>query len=170
MWVTRPDEAARLYGLDDEALARATEKQSHFILGAMSVRGERFTFPLSVENPSRLAASRILLAGEAAHVLPPIGAQGLNMGLRDASDIADIVGDEIAAGGDIGASHVLSMYRRKRAADIATRTFAIDIANRSLLADFALAQPARAIGLQLIGSIGPLRRFAMREGLSPFWR
>ncbi len=170
VWVSRPDEAARLHALSDAELGREAERQSHSILGAMNVEGERFTFPLSIERPARLAAQRIVLAGESAHVLPPIGAQGLNMGLRDAADLAGIVGDCVAIGDDPGSESVLASYERSRKADIATRTFAIDLANRSLLSDFLPVQPARAIGLGLIGSIGPLRRLAMREGLSPSWR
>ena len=127
-------------------------------------------FPLAIEQPRQFAQHRIALVGEAAHVLPPIGAQGLNMGLRDAGDIADIVRDAIGAGEDPGAPHVLDRYNSARRADVASRTFAIDIANRSLLSDFLPMQSLRAAGLHLIGSFGPLRRVAMREGLAPSWR
>jgi 2-octaprenyl-6-methoxyphenol hydroxylase len=103
-------------------------------------------------------------------VLPPIGAQGLNLGLRDAADIAEIVRDAMAASEDPGAPQVLQRYGQARRADIRSRTFAIDMANRSLLSDFLPMQSLRAAGLHLIGSFGPLRRIAMREGLAPSWR
>lgn len=170
VWVSRPDEAARLHALDDASMGQAVERQSHSMLGAMTVEGPRFMFPLSIEKPSQLAAKRIALAGESAHVLPPIGAQGLNMGLRDAIDLAEIVGECLALGGDPGSDEVLTAYVRSRKPDIVSRTFAIDLANRSLLSEFLPLQPARALGLHLIGSIGPLRRLAMREGLAPSWR
>lgn len=170
VWVSRPGEAARLHALGDIELGTAAERQSHSMLGAMRVEGARFMFPLSMEKPAQLAAKRIVLAGESAHVLPPIGAQGLNMGLRDATDLAEIVGECLALGGDPGADDVLAAYARSRKPDIVSRTFAIDLANRSLLNEFLPLQPARALGLHLIGSIGPLRRFAMREGLAPSWR
>ena len=112
----------------------------------------------------------MVLVGESAHVVPPIGAQGLNMGLRDAADIADIAGKAISAGEDPGAPRVLARYQSARRSDVMSRTFAIDIANRSLLSDFLPIQSLRAAGLHLIGSIGPLRRLAMREGLAPSWR
>jgi 2-octaprenyl-6-methoxyphenol hydroxylase len=127
-------------------------------------------FPLAIEQPRQFARARIALIGEAAHVLPPIGAQGLNMGLRDAADIADVVRDALAAGEDPGTSAVLNRYASARHADVASRTFAIDIANRSLLSAFLPIQSLRAAGLHLIGSFGPLRRLAMREGLAPSWR
>src|SRR3954470_9984095 len=170
VWVTSPAEAARLMALDDDALSAAAERQSHSILGRMRVEPDRHLFPLAIEQPRQVAANRIVLAGESAHVLPPIGAQGLNMGLRDAADIADIARDALAAGEDPGAPQVLARFERARRSDISSRTFVIDIANRSLLSDFLPVQSARALGLHLIGAFGPLRRLAMREGLAPSWR
>lgn len=170
VWVTTPDEAARLQALGDDELGEAAERQSHSILGRMRAQSGRYVFPLSIETPSALAAQRIALAGEAAHALPPIGAQGLNMGLRDAADLAAIVSRARERSEDIGADHNLSRYAAARRADIFSRTFAIDMANRSLLSDLLPVQSLRAMGLHLIGSVGPIRRLAMREGLSPSWR
>lgn len=170
VWVTSPAEAERLRALDDEALGEAAERQSHSLLGKMRAESGRHVFPLAIEQPAALGAQRIVLVGEAAHVLPPIGAQGLNMGLRDAADLAAIVRETHTSGQDIGSPHVLSRYIRTRRADIISRTIAIDFANRSLLSDFLPAQSLRALGLHAIGAFGPIRRIAMREGLSPWWR
>lgn len=170
VWVSAPAEAERLRGLSDEDLSVAIEKQSHSILGRMTVEPGRNLFPLAIERPQSFGRARIALVGEAAHVVPPIGAQGLNLGLRDAADIARLAGEAIAAGQDPGADDLLKRYDRARRPDILSRTFAIDIANRSLLNDFLPLQPVRAIGMHLLGAIGPLRRFAMREGLTPTWR
>jgi 2-octaprenyl-6-methoxyphenol hydroxylase len=170
VWVASPREAERLRDLSDEELSEAAEKQSHSILGRISVEPGRNLFPLSIETPSKFAQARVALIGEAAHVLPPIGAQGLNMGLRDAADIAEIAADAKLMGHDPGADPMLARYNQARRTDVASRSFAIDIANRSLLSDFLPLQSLRAAGLHLIGSIGPLRRLAMREGLAPSWR
>ena len=170
VWVMSPKEAARLIALNDDELSEAAEKQSHSILGRLRIEPGRHLFPLSIEQPRQFARHRVALVGEAAHVIPPIGAQGLNMGLRDAADLAAIVGPALEAGEDPGAAAVLKRYERARRADIASRTFAIDIANRSLLSDFLPMQSLRAAGLHLIGSFGPLRRLVMREGLAPSWR
>lgn len=170
VWVTTPGEAARLKALGEEDLGIAAERQSHSILGRMRAQAGRNVFPLSIETPSALAARRIALVGEAAHALPPIGAQGLNMGLRDAADLAVIVSGARESAEYIGSGPNLSRYSTARRADIFSRTFAIDIANRSLLSDLLPAQSLRALGLHLIGSVGPIRRLAMREGLSPSWR
>ena len=170
VWVCAPKEAERLMALGDDELSAAAETQSHSILGRVTVETGRHVFPLAIERPRQFAKDRIALVGESAHVLPPIGAQGLNMGLRDAADIADIVGQAISRGEDPGAPAVLSRYQAARRPDVTSRTWAIDIANRSLLSDFLPVQTVRAGGLHLIGAVGPLRRLAMREGLAPSWR
>ncbi|MGY8678501.1 UbiH/UbiF family hydroxylase [Bradyrhizobium sp. UFLA05-153] len=170
VWVASPAEAERLRALSDEELSAAIEKQSHFIFGQMRVEPGRNLFPLAIERPKSFACDRIALVGEAAHVVPPIGAQGLNLGLRDAADIARLAGEAIAAGRDPGADEVLKRYDWARRPDILSRTFMIDMANRSLLNDFLPLQPVRAVGMHLLGAIGPLRRLAMREGLAPTWR
>jgi 2-octaprenyl-6-methoxyphenol hydroxylase len=170
VWVMAPSEAGRLMALSDDELSDAAERQSHSILGRVSVEPGRHLFPLAIEQSRRFAKQRIALVGEAAHVLPPIGAQGLNMGLRDAADIADIAREAMLQGEDPGSLPVLSRFNSARRTDVASRTFAIDLANRSLLSDFLPVQTLRAAGLHLIGALGPLRRLAMREGLAPSWR
>src|ERR1700722_5951665 len=170
VWVAAPGEAERLMALTDGELLEAAERQSHSILGRLCVEPGRHLFPLAIEQPRQFAKARIALVGEAAHVVPPIGAQGLNMGLRDAADLADIVRDAMMSGEDPGSPQVLGRYDSARRADVSSRTFVIDIANRSLLSDFLPMQSRPAAGLHLIGSFGPLRRLAMREGLSPSWR
>jgi 2-octaprenyl-6-methoxyphenol hydroxylase len=184
VWVATPSEAERLMALNDDDLSEAAERQSHSILGRIRVEPGRHLFPLTIEQPRQVAKTRIVLVGEAAHVLPPIGAQGLNMGLRDAADLADIVRDVLSSGEDRGSTlvdpgstlvdpgstQVLSRFESARRSDIGSRTFIIDMANRSLLSDFLPVQSARALGLHLIGAFGPLRRLAMREGLAPSWR
>ncbi len=170
VWVMTPAEAGRLRALGDDELSDAAERQSHSILGRVRVEPGRHVFPLAIEQPRQFSRQRIALVGEAAHVLPPIGAQGLNMGLRDAADIAGIAGDAMRQGEDPGSPQVLSRYNSARRSDVSSRTFVIDMANRSLLSDFLPVQSLRAAGLHLIGAIGPLRRLAMREGLAPSWR
>jgi 2-octaprenyl-6-methoxyphenol hydroxylase len=170
VWVMAPSEAGRLMALSDDELSDAAERQSHSILGRVSVEPGRHLFPLAMEQPRQFARRRIALVGEAAHVLPPIGAQGLNMGLRDAADIADIAREAMLQGEDPGSPPVLSRFNSARRSDVASRTFVIDLANRSLLSDFLPMQALRATGLHLIGTVGSLRRLAMREGLAPSWR
>jgi 2-octaprenyl-6-methoxyphenol hydroxylase len=170
VWVTSPKEAERLKELSDDDLAETAERQLHSILGRLRVEPGRNLFPLAIERPARFAGNRIVLVGESAHVLPPFGAQGLNMGLRDAADIAKVVRDALSSGDDPGSPRTLARFVTARRSDVLSRTLAIDLANRSLLSEFLPIQTARSLGLHLIGGIGPLRRLAMREGLAPSWR
>ncbi len=170
VWVAAPAEAERLMALSDEQLSEAAEHAMHSILGRVHIQPGRCLFPLAIEQPLQFAKNRIVLAGEAAHVLPPIGAQGLNMGLRDAADIADIAAETMVRGEDPGAPPALARFDARRRSDVISRTMAIDMANRSLLSDFLPIQAARAAGLHLLSAVGPLRRMAMREGLAPTWR
>jgi len=170
VWVATTREAERLMALDDAELSEAAERQSHSILGRVQVEAGRSVFPLRIERPDKFASHRVALVGESAHVVPPIGAQGLNMGLRDAADIAEIAGHAISLGEDPGSPAVLARYQSARRADVASRLIAIDVANRSLLSDFVGLQSLRAAGMHLLASFGPLRRLAMREGLAPSWK
>ena len=166
VWVNLPAEAERLAALDDDKLSTAIERQSHFHLGQMRVEGARHVFPLAFEQPTRLAQNRVALIGEAAHVVPPIGAQGLNLGLRDAIAIAEVAAHELVAGCDPGSAQALARYEQQRKADILARGAVIELANRTLLADFVPLQAIRAVGMKLLDKVGPLRRFVMREALA----
>jgi 2-octaprenyl-6-methoxyphenol hydroxylase len=167
VWVLNPDAAEWLAALDDVALATRIEQASHSILGKLQVEPGRGMFPLTVSIAHRFADERIALVGEAAHVLPPIGAQGLNLGLRDAATIAELAVAAQRSGCDLGGADVTSRYDRMRRADIGSRTLAVDLLNRSLLSDLLPVQGARGLGLYLLDRIGPLRRAFMREGVSP---
>src|SRR5581483_9513132 len=136
VYVADPAPAERLTGLDDAALAEELERRSHSILGKLTPEPGRGEFSLTIETARRFAANRVALVGEAGHVLPPIGAQGLNLGLRDAATIAEMVLDERRKGEDVGAAPGLQRYDAARKADIASRTLAVDLLNRTLISDF----------------------------------
>ena len=122
-------------------------------------------FPLFAETADRFGAGRVALIGEAAHVVAPIGAQGLNLGLRDAATIAELVVAAQRAGQDVGSA--TARYDAMRRADVTARVLAVDLLNRSLLSDFLPLQGARGLGLFLMRHVGPLRRSVMREGVAP---
>ena len=164
--VLDPASAAELAAMDDAELSAEIECRAHSLLGKMSVEPGRGIFPLAVETANAVARERIALVGEAAHVVPPIGAQGLNLGLRDGAAIAEIVADARRENLDIGAPEVLARYDRERRADVLSRTVVVDLLNRSLLTDFP-AHGARGLSLYLVDRIGPLRRALMREGVEP---
>jgi len=165
--VVEPDEAERLAGLDAETLSAEIERRSHSILGKITVEDGRGLFPLGVETAQSFARNRVALVGEAAHTIPPIGAQGLNLGLRDAATISELVVEACRDGADAGSADVLARYERLRRADVTSRALAVDALNRSLLSDFLPVQGARGFGIYLLDRIAPLRRAVMREGVEP---
>jgi 2-octaprenyl-6-methoxyphenol hydroxylase len=165
--VLDPAHAAELAAMNDAELSLEIERRAHSLLGAMNVEPGRGIFPLTIETAESFARDRIALVGEAAHVVPPIGAQGLNLGLRDGAAIAELVAEARRQSIDIGAPEVLARYNTQRRADVTGRAIAVDLLNRSLLTDFLPAQGARGLSLYLVDRIGPLRRALMREGVVP---
>jgi 2-octaprenyl-6-methoxyphenol hydroxylase len=162
--VVSPADAEHVQALLGEQLDHDLERRSHSILGKIKADTGHGAFPLVQETARRFAAERIALIGEAAHRFPPIGAQGLNLGLRDAAAIAEIAADHRD---DPGAPEVTDRYDRERRTDVVSRTIAVDLMNRSLLSDFLPIQSLRGIGLHLLNTVGPLRRAVMREGVTP---
>lgn len=167
VWVESGEEANRLTALKDAEFARALGDSLQGLLGTIGEVTPRAQFPLSGLSATTLGARRICLIGEAAHVIPPIGAQGLNLGMRDAATLADYVSGQIAAGQDPGSEEVTANYARARAPDVNLRLTGIDLLNRSLLANILPVHLLRGLGLYALSSVGPLRRWVVKEGLQP---
>jgi 2-octaprenyl-6-methoxyphenol hydroxylase len=165
--VLDPARAAELVAMSDAELSAEIERRAHSLLRKMAVEPGRGMFPLAIETAGAFTRDRIALVGEAAHVVPPIGAQGLNLGLRDGATIAELVAEALRQNIDIGAAGVLARYDTQRRADVTSRSIAVDLLNRSLLTDFLPAQGARGLSLYFVDRIGPLRRALMREGVAP---
>ncbi len=167
VWVMSDGEARRRATLDDAALAREIERQARSMLGAMRLEGRPGVFPMVRQVVPHIAAARLALVGDAAHAFPPIGAQGLNLGLRDVEAIVASATEARTGRRDIGGREALDDYEGARRSDIASRTAVVDGLNRALLTRFAPVDLARGAGLATLGIVGPLRRFVMREGVAP---
>jgi 2-octaprenyl-6-methoxyphenol hydroxylase len=163
VWMDKPEKIEALLAIEAKALARDIQLQNHGTLGLISDVSKPHVFPMRGVRADRFAAKRVFLAGEAAHVFPPVGAQGLNMSLRDAGHIVDVV----TAHDDPGCEAAVVEYDAKRRSDVMPRQVAISAMNHSLLADLLPAHLARAAGLAAVAWLPPLRELAMREGLSP---
>jgi len=164
VWVLAPEVAADFKALDDQALSQAVEERMQSMLGRVSVEPGRQVYPLSATLPARFAQNRVMLVGEAAHVFPPIGAQGLNLGIRDVQDMVKVVR---AHADDPGSRAAMMRFDTSRRPDVMARSAGVNLLNRSLLSDMLPAQLARGMGLSLLGALSPLRAFFMREGLTP---
>jgi 2-octaprenyl-6-methoxyphenol hydroxylase len=164
VWVEEPRLADLYVELTADRLAKIVEEKLHSILGAVRIEMPIQRFPLSGASVSSLIGDRLALVGEAGHAFPPIGAQGLNLGLRDCDSIIRIASENRDDPGRVSA---LRRYEATRRGDVRSRTVGVDLLNRSLLADFLPVQLARSAGLAALEAIPFLRHVAMREGVAP---
>ncbi len=140
-----------------------TNRSGH-LFGPMELASRRGIFPIITQRAERLTAERTALVAEAAHVLPPIGAQGLNTSLND---IAALVEAARAHPGALGDPAMLTAYARARHGDIARRARAIDLFNRITRSGDIGLQTLRLAGLKAVHDFAPLRRGIMRAGMGP---
>lgn len=163
VWVEKPDEAQRLMALPREDLAAIISEKSHYLLGDVSIKTKPMSYPLSGLMAEDYGKGSVVLIGESAHVFPPIGAQGMNLGIRDVKALVEcITQSSIHGSAQLSLSDQYSKARKK---DIVSRTKAIDTLNRSLLTDMLPVHLGRGIGLFAINSLPTLRKFVMKTGL-----
>lgn len=167
VWVETPEEAHRLMALDETAFIDVLDHRLMGLLGPVTSIGPRASFPLARMAADRMGANRIALVGEAAHVIPPIGAQGLNLSLRDIATLIEQASRARSLSADIGGNAVLKAYDFARHGDIASRATMVDTLNRSLISDFLPLHLIRGAGLHALNVAPWLRHLVMREGLHP---
>lgn len=167
IWLGETAEIDGLMALDAVGFGLALAERLGGLLGSVGDVGACARFPVVHLGAETLVGRRTALIGEAAHVLPPIGAQGLNLSLRDAATLADCVKVALEQEGDPGSDEVLSAYDRARKLDVLTRTVGIDILSRSLLSGFLPLHAARGLVSYGLNALAPLRRLAMRIGMAP---
>ena len=163
VWMERPARAEALMAMSDKDLAAEIQIETHGELGLVSNLGPRKSFPMKGLTARQFAKDRLILIGEAAHVVPPIGAQGLNMSLRDAALAADL----ILASKDTGSDSLMAEYNAQRRAEVLPRQQLIDLMNKSLLLGLLPLEGARALSLSALHYVAPLKRFVMEHGLQP---
>jgi 2-octaprenyl-6-methoxyphenol hydroxylase len=130
--------------------------------GPLTLASRRQVWPVISQIAERLTAERLALVAEAAHVVPPIGAQGLNMSLRDIATLVDLAR---ADPGGLGGAAMLGAYARARESDIRLRVRGIDMLNRVSMSGMPGLHALRGAGLRLLHDVAPLRRGLMRLGL-----
>ena len=162
VWMEEGPKAAALMALDTQAFEAAMSERSCHMLGPLTLASRRGIWPIISQQADHLYGERLALVAEAAHVLPPIGAQGLNMSLTDLRVLRDLA---TAQPDRLGDAAMLQTYQRKRWPDITARMAGIALLNRTSMVSAQPLRDLRAKGLDLLYSATPLRRSLMQLGL-----
>ena len=169
VWMNKGPYAEELREMAPEAFNAVMTERSAGLLGQMELASDRGIFPIITQTAEALSAQRVAIIAEAAHVLPPIGAQGLNTSLNDLILLLDLC---VNSPEDPGTPEVLGAYAKARARDIGARARAVDLFNRVTRSENDLVQQLRLLGLKAVHDIAPVRRGLMQAGLGPlaYWR
>jgi 2-octaprenyl-6-methoxyphenol hydroxylase len=163
VWTEMKSEAERIVALPDAEFHAELEKRFGLKLGDIEVAGLRRAFPLGLFTARSFIADRVALIGDAAHIIHPIAGQGLNMGLRDAAALAEVIADAARLGLDPGDSNVLERYQRWRRFDTMSMGIATDGLNRLFSNESDALRIARDVGLGLVERMPALKRVFIRE-------
>lgn len=162
VWMERGPEVKRLAALPEpEFEAEMTERSAH-LFGPLKLASRRTVWPIIAQIADRMEGERTALVAEAAHVVPPIGAQGLNMSLADMRVLVDLAE---AHRDDPGTRAMLREYHRARHAEVLARVTGVDALNRASMAEAQGLRDLRLRALNAIYSVAPVRRVMMRAGL-----
>lgn len=167
VWTEKRDEADALIKLRKNDFECALQKHTSDLLGTVTLIKGPQSFPLVALKAKRLTAPRMALAAEAAHVLHPLGAQGLNLSLRDIETLADVITEAAELGLDYGSRAILERYESRRRADVGSRLAAIDTLTRMVSNKAGPLKALRRTGLKTVGSISFLKDFVMQQGMAP---
>jgi 2-octaprenyl-6-methoxyphenol hydroxylase len=162
VWMERGAEAQRLADLPEAAFEAEMSARSAYLYGPLRLASRRTLWPIISQRASGLVAQRVALVAEAAHVVPPIGAQGLNMSLADIEALLD---QAEAHRDDPGAPTALSQYNRARLPDITARVAGVDALNRASMTGIQPLRDLRMRALGMLHGATPIRRGLMRAGL-----
>jgi 2-octaprenyl-6-methoxyphenol hydroxylase len=163
VWTEAKTKAPGLLSLDEEGFNAELARRFGGHLGAAKAAGPRWSYPLSFHLARDFVKPRFALAGDCAHGIHPIAGQGLNLGLKDAAALAEVLLDAARLGRDIGALDTLKRYERWRRFDSFALAASTDALNRLFSNDIPPLRHLRDLGLGIVDSIGPARRFFMRH-------
>ncbi|WP_424928210.1 FAD-dependent monooxygenase [Amaricoccus tamworthensis] len=165
VWMDTGPRAMELAALDREAFEYDLNLRSCGVNGRLSLESERKVWPIISQVADRLNGPRTALVAEAAHVVPPIGAQGLNMSLADIATLGELCATARTKGKDIGAQDLLGKYNRQRHPDIVARVAGIDALNRAAMQENLVLRDYRRSALKLLHGLAPVRKSVMALGL-----
>ncbi|KQB11996.1 UbiH/UbiF family hydroxylase [Rhodobacter capsulatus] len=162
VWMERGPEAERLAALDPADFEREMTERSTGVLGPLTLATRRALWPMITQIACRFSAERVALIAEAAHVIPPIGAQGLNMSLADLRCLLDLAEKDPA---HLGGAAMLASYNRRRWPEVKAREVGIDFLNRASMVAPRPLRDLRAAALGALYAFKPVRKTLMRAGL-----
>ncbi len=163
VWTEKADRGRALAAARPEVFHAHLNRRFGDFVGPAEVEGPVFVYPLALELAEALTARRTALLGDAAHGVHPIAGQGLNLGLKDAAALAEVLVDAARLGEDLGSDAVLDRYVRWRRTDNVALAAATDLFNRLFTNDIGPLRLIRGAGMAVVNRIGPARRFFMQE-------
>jgi 2-octaprenyl-6-methoxyphenol hydroxylase len=163
VWSVPARDAAAIFGLSDRALAAEIEKRMGGFLGPLTLAGGRATYKLGFHHAAHITAERLALVGDAAHGIHPIAGQGLNLGMRDAAALAEVLVEGARIGMDLGDAQLLTRYERWRSLDTMMVAAATDGLTRLYGIPGRAASAIRRLGMGAVQRIGPLKSWLMAE-------
>lgn len=162
VWMEEATKADALMALNETAFENAMNKRSCELYGPLKLASKRTIWPIIAQKADSLIAERLAVVAEAAHVVPPIGAQGLNMSLKDIATLLDLA---IKHPEQLGDQQMLDAYQKARYGDVKLRVAGITALNRTSMASDQTLRDLRAKGIDLLHGIGPVRHGLMKLGL-----
>lgn len=162
VWAEPRAAAEALLGMPERDFLAELHRRFGDFLGALSLEGPRFGYPLSLQLAERMIDARVALAGDSAHGIHPLAGQGLNLGLKDCAALAECVADAVALGLDPGDVSALERYQRWRRFDNVTMALGMEFFDKLFSNDIGPLRAARSFGLAAVNAVGPARRFFMK--------
>jgi 2-octaprenyl-6-methoxyphenol hydroxylase len=162
VWMEKGPDAAALMAMDDDTFIETANARSCGILGELKLESRRMIWPIISRLAEKLYGPRTALIAEAAHVIPPIGAQGLNMSLTDIQCLLDL---SLENPDTIGSPQMLAAYQKARFSDIKMRVNGVNMLNRAAMTNSDTLKALRLKGLLTLHGFAPVRKSLMRKGL-----
>ena len=166
VWVEDTKDADKFITLDKPYFEQALQKRTRNALGEVKLASNPECWPLKGLIAEKIIAKRTALIAEAAHVMSPIGAQGLNLSLRDVATLAETLIDTARMGEDIGGDLTLSHYSKRRHIDMQTRFIGVDNYNRIVSNNLGFLRGLRRNGLKTLKTIPAFKNIAMQQVLT----
>ena len=162
VWTAPHTEAKALKELDEKEFLAELEHRTGGELGHLELDGDRYLFPVQLMHSDRYTLPRLALIGDAAHCCHPVAGQGMNLGIRDAAAIAQILQTAHNSGEDIGDIRVLKRYERWRKTENLTILGFTDFLDRMFSNNFLPVVAIRRLGLWMLRRIHPVKKYALQ--------